>query len=216
YEFTCRCSDDGGASWNFATLPMGNGRLTVNTALAVDLLSFNAEPSNDEIYLNWSTAIEQNHSHFDVERSADSYNWERIGQIEGQGNSISRQDYFFEDKAPLKGRNYYRLNQIDFNGQSSLSKVLVVENGSSQQWTIAPNPVSQQLYVQANAQDDFRPTTYLIRLFDGKGILLRSLQQEGIGHVEMDLADLQSGLYLLTITDVNGHRLLVSERILKK
>ena len=58
--------------------------------------------------LNWSTATEVNNYGFEIERS-NANKWEKIGFVEGHGNSYSPKDYSFYDDSPLPGSSVYRL-----------------------------------------------------------------------------------------------------------
>lgn len=89
--------------------------------LPVELLSFNCTSNQRGIELNWITATEHDNDYFAIERSADGKNFEEIARISGAGNSTSETEYRYMDKNPLNGINYYRLKQVDFNGNSTNS-----------------------------------------------------------------------------------------------
>jgi hypothetical protein len=73
---------------------------------------------NNDVELNWSTASEENNSHFVVERSVDSENFMAIGQlVNGAGNATSINAYSSFDLNVPVGALYYRIKQIDFDGQ---------------------------------------------------------------------------------------------------
>jgi hypothetical protein len=50
-------------------------------------------------------------------------------------------NYFVEDANPENGISYYRLKQVDFNGQSTFSQWLSVSFSSNLELKIIPNPV---------------------------------------------------------------------------
>ncbi|WP_338226613.1 hypothetical protein [Algoriphagus taiwanensis] len=116
--------------------------------LPVEFLSFSAtyQLSSRSSILNWATAKEWENSHFEIERAIHSIrSWEKIGTINGQGYSDSPVSYSFEDsRLPASGGTiFYRLKQIDFDGDVTYSdtKAIRVEPlPSSTSWKVYPNP----------------------------------------------------------------------------
>jgi hypothetical protein len=99
--------------------------------LDVDLISFNAKVNNFSVVLSWVTASEINNSHFEVMKSIDGQTFEQIGRVDGAGNSASIQEYSFQDKQ-VKARQYYKLKQLDFDGQFAYSDVVLVKSGAEE------------------------------------------------------------------------------------
>jgi Domain of unknown function (DUF5050)/Secretion system C-terminal sorting domain len=104
------------------------------TQLPVELTSFTVLKMNDVVKLNWQTATEVNNYGFEIERhsvtqiaSNLSNKWEKVGFIEGHGNSNSPKLYSFTD-IPTGGTNFsYRLKQIDIDGKFTYSDIVEVE-----------------------------------------------------------------------------------------
>ena len=84
----------------------------------VELVSFNASVSGNEVTLNWITATETNNSGFEILRSAQNNNqgWEKIGFVEGNGTTTEPSIYSFKDENLSAGNYKYRLKQIDYDG----------------------------------------------------------------------------------------------------
>lgn len=136
YDFT---SDVNDGYYTIGTLDY------VNSPLPVELLSFDAVPDKDRVNLYWSTASEQNSSHFIIERSADGSEWEAIETVSAAGNSTVQIDYFTIDYAPLMGKSYYRLVQYDNDGNSKTYPMVPVyfgSNGDAPDISLFPNPTS--------------------------------------------------------------------------
>ncbi|WP_158607163.1 T9SS type A sorting domain-containing protein [Pontibacter oryzae] len=114
------------------------------TPLPVELASFTGAATANGITLEWSTASEDNNSHFEIERSPDGKAFEQIGLVQGHGNSSVMLYYTHQDKRPKPGTNYYRLRQVDFDGQFEYSKIIAVNASESMaqelQVILAPNP----------------------------------------------------------------------------
>jgi len=94
--------------------------------LPVELTRFTGAPSSQGIELKWNTASEKNNDHFDIERSSDGKNFEKIGIQKGRGTTSVSSDYQFLDKNAQKGLNFYRLKQVDFDGKNVYSQVIKV------------------------------------------------------------------------------------------
>ena len=119
-------------------------------ALPVVWKSFDVEVTNDNAsQLVWETASEDGNSHFEVERSIGGIgNFEKITEINASGwtNDVSR--YSFEDKElkELVGMVYYRIRQVDFDGNQMVSDVVSIKASaqvpSSEliKWSAYPNP----------------------------------------------------------------------------
>lgn len=93
------------------------------------MISFTANILNDQTtLLSWQTASEINNEKFAIERSTNNESFDLIGEIKGAGTSSQVQNYAFEDNQFHAGINYYRLKQIDFDGQIEYSKTITVVN----------------------------------------------------------------------------------------
>ncbi|MEH0156700.1 hypothetical protein V6R21_21400 [Limibacter armeniacum] len=113
--------------------------------LPVDLIFFSTKNQSDGTLLYWATAFEISNSHFEIERSSDGKNYERIGTVQGYGFSESRVDYEFLDEAPFQGlTTYYRLKQVDYNGRFEYFP-LIVRDQSEGDFTVqnlSGNPIA--------------------------------------------------------------------------
>jgi hypothetical protein len=74
------------------------------------------------------TASEKDNSHFEILRSGNGVNFEKINTVLGNGNSSEVRNYSFTDANPLPGTNYYQLNQVDTDGKSSKSEIRAVNS----------------------------------------------------------------------------------------
>ncbi len=138
-------------------------------ALPVTLISFNAAKNENVVNLNWATAQERNNAGFFVQYSRDAQHWIDLSFINGQGNSDRINDYNYTHQDVLGSKNYYRLKQMDFDGQYDYSEIKIVKfesNVSPNFAQVFPNPSSGQINVQ------FEPTknaNSIIRLSDIRG-----------------------------------------------
>ena len=160
--------------------------------LPVELTSFTARAEDSKSRLDWETAQEVDNMGFEIQRlDKESDRWESIGFENGAGDSEVENFYTFYDVRPLIGRNYYRLNQIDFDGTSSLSEVRVVEFKIKEDQTVMvyPNPASSVVNIKADYED------FEIQIFNSLGQLIMTTANEK----QIDVSNFTSGTYYFKI-----------------
>ncbi len=124
-------------------LPPGGtfASLTTGSTLPIKFSGFSATGEGGKVKLQWSTESEQNNDRFDVERSTNGRTWEKINTVKGKGTISSTTHYSAYDNNPLKGNNYYRIQQFDINGKSSFSEVKSLRFGTTKTVvSVSPNP----------------------------------------------------------------------------
>lgn len=109
----------------------GGGVFKSDQPIPVELYSFLAYFENDKVILKWQTASEVNNEGFEILKSVSDNNlesdWETIGFVEGKGNSTELVEYSFVDKENSSGKFWYRLKQIDFDGNYKFSDKILVD-----------------------------------------------------------------------------------------
>lgn len=111
--------------------------------LPIELTDFTGSQQGHAVKLEWTTASELNNDKIIIERSNNGDDFDAIGIISGAGTSEIEHDYQFLDQTPTAGLNYYRLKQIDFDGASEYSHMIVVDvSGEASLLTIFPNPTN--------------------------------------------------------------------------
>ncbi|MBK7763936.1 MAG: T9SS type A sorting domain-containing protein [Bacteroidetes bacterium] len=180
----------------------------LNIPLPVSLLSFTGQRINGQSALQWITSNEENNSHFVVERSKDAKNFKAISsKIPTKaisGNSSSNLSYDYTDITPLDGHNYYRLQQVDIDGNMSHSEVIDIYYGNESLVTLYPNPVSSELNIDINSSE---ATTAHIKIMDATGRVVRIVDmmlQAGSNTGKIDIRDLTDGMYLVDISSSTG------------
>jgi len=165
--------------------------------LSIELLSFDiTKIENNQANLKWSTAIEINNDYFDIQRSSDGINFENIGKVLGSGNSNMIKHYKFIDKEPHNGMNYYRLKQVDYNGQFSYSpiKYLEINTSTIANTIIYPNPsIDGSIYIENRIDDTSK---YVLYNSMGQKIMEKTPSTH---KSTLNVANLKSGIYFLKI-----------------
>ena len=189
-------------------------------ALPVRLLYFNAEKVlGSQSLLTWATASEQGNAYFDIERSGDAQNWNKIGQQKGAGTTISQSNYSMTDVEPMPDVNYYRLKQVDMNGVAEYSEIASVTfdgevSASSLSVSVYPNPLGQTggLNISLNSPSENISSVEIINtigqvVFDTKLPPIKNYQIMGL--------NLPTGVYLVSVhTQTNSiltSRLVISD-----
>jgi hypothetical protein len=171
-------------------------------ALPLELTVFQGEALDKTNRIYWETAMESNVAQHVVERSLDGKNWADIGRQAGQMESNSATRYTFDDLDPL-AKAYYRLRSVDHDGAFSYSKFIQISRRSAQFGieSLSPNPVSHDVTLLFSAQEESQVT---VRVMDLTGRVVRSQAfdaVDGINQVTLLLADLQAGVYTVTVAD---------------
>lgn len=191
--------------------------------LPIKLAYFKAKTENGKVVTEWATIQEENNDFFTIERSTDGKTFQKVGVVEGAGNSSSELTYSFIDESPLAGTSYYRLKQTDYDGKFEYFNLVTVNNqrrpGSGfpalNVQAIGPNPFSNTFYVNFELTND-GPVE--VRLMNMQGHVVVSEVIDGFfGSNRYDFNDrqgLSAGTYLLSLVQNNNSSKAI--RLIKK
>lgn len=173
----------------------------------VELTSFSANVMNSNVQLTWQTATESNNKGFEIQRKSGNSEYTSVAFVNGNGTTTEAKDYSYTDKNLSEGKYYYRLKQIDFDGQYSYSKAAEVNI-----------QVLDKFSLNQNYPNPFNPTTtigyVLPEKTNAKLVVLNALgeemmllvneeQDKGFHQVEVDGSKLSSGIYFYRISAGN-------------
>ena len=113
---------------------------TTCNLLPVTLLSFEVELRSGQIEVKWTTAAEHQNDYFQIEHSSDGLEFNNVGIVQGAGDSDALNHYTFFQSNILPGIHYYRLKQVDVDGQFSYSPIRTVQYDNPQDFILYPNP----------------------------------------------------------------------------
>ena len=176
---------------------MGAYEYQVITVLPVNLSAFTATAQNNAAKLKWSTASQQNNSAFIISRSNDGVNFSELTRVVGHGSTNVMQSYAYNDNTPLNGLNYYRLQQIDYDGKiSSLGVKALNFNLTVKDIKVYPNPVVAVTTIA------FESAKYnKLSVWDLNGKLLQTFEVKPTHtSLSIDFSRYPSGNYLISIT----------------
>lgn len=179
-------------------LALQSASVQVANPLPLVLVSFDAIYQQGIVHLAWSTASEQNVSHFEVQRGIDGSVFSPIGSVAATGNSQTLRQYDFTDAQPGSGKIYYRLKMIDLDGKATYSNVATVFVHPSSVVSISPNPFTDKISMIIQLS---QPQQLQIELVDAAGRTVRRLQaagQAGMNTLTINsLGNLSNGIYFL-------------------
>jgi hypothetical protein len=177
--------------------------------LPVTFTKFEGETVKNVHNLTWETSTEVDSRGFDLERSADGRNFSAIAFVATKainGNSNSALSYSYQDNKPLAGISYYRLKQIDINGRSAYSKVLMLQTlvGNDLQFSLVyPNPVKSQLSMVVMAPNANRISVQIVDVA-GRTISAQNFNVvRGSNQLQINVGTLSRGQYFIKATDAN-------------
>ncbi len=173
----------------------------------VSLLNFKGYKQAAINTLEWTTTTEQNNSGFELQRSTNSVNFNALSFIATKatnGNSTTSLAYNFNDLKPIIGKGWYRLKQIDKNGNSSISPTVLInrEAKSGIISGIYPNPAKQEINLDINTGSN-QMVRLLITDLSGKTIM--NLPVANGSYVKkVAIESLSVGTYLVKAICNNG------------
>ncbi len=181
--------------------------------LPVTLTHFTGNCVGTETELTWTTASEINNDYFMLEKSVDAISFFDVETIQGAGNSNVVTTYAYKDSELNNQIVYYRLKQVDFNGDFEYSTIISISPCSDETFTtIYPNPFKDILNLKFSDNNDQK---YEIELTDylGRTIIQETAHSNNSIHtIKMDQIKTK-GVYFIKIK--NGNQMF-SKKIIKQ
>ncbi|TAE56902.1 MAG: T9SS C-terminal target domain-containing protein, partial [Bacteroidetes bacterium] len=182
--------------------------LVVNADYSVLLSDFEGawQADSREVRLSWTSHIEIDSDHFEVESSADGIAWTNAGFVNAAGISLDSLSYQFTDgNSPLRssGNAFYRLRIVDTEGGSAYSSVLQISRPFEPDLQIYPNPFRDKVNIALPGLSE--PTTLYLRVMDAMGRVLYESEHEALGEVVvLEPATWIRGLYFVQLRSADG------------
>ena len=161
-----------------------------NAVLPITLLSQQLVIKNLGIDFKWTTASEENNSHFTVDHSIDGKNFTELGRIEANFERSGNKDYIFSHYSPIRGINYYRLNQFDLDGKKTTFDVLAANFQNKGEKFLFPSQSESNIWLTGIEDGN-------LKVYDALG--RKNMDQKYQVGNAIDVNSLQSGLHFLFI-----------------
>ncbi|HVF96330.1 MAG TPA: T9SS type A sorting domain-containing protein, partial [Flavisolibacter sp.] len=151
---------------------------------------------------------------YQVERSTDGRNWNTAGSVTSFGSTSAQHSYSFADNNISGLRQYYRLRQVDVNGATKLSNIVIISGIRPTTLVLTglfPNPAASRvsLLVDAPAKD-----ILIIQVMDAVGRVVKtqkSFVDAGSNTLELNVTGLMAGSYLVKVNCEAGCQTAVSK-----
>ena len=171
----------------------------MGAVLPVTWNSVEASVSKEGNLIEWSTANETNNDYFEIQkRNEDQVDFVTVGMVEGQGDSYRVVDYSFIDRELTTSGtySYYRVKQVDLDGDFSLSEVVSVRHDLDYTISMFPNPFSNVINFKSESEHD---NGYEVTIHDVFGNVVLQKKIDAITRFNsIDTNDVPPGVYFLT------------------
>lgn len=182
-------------------------KINSNSALPLNLLSFNGVLNNNTVYLNWQTEDETDFSHFTIERSSEGIHFTAIGNVSSTGIS-TRNSYRFDDyniHGLSSDKIFYRLKMTDKDGKYKYSRVIRFHlDQMTGSLGLFPNPSAHSINLsfEKNKKGNIQ-----VNVTDSRGAIVQTLTENiaaGKTSLIMDISTLSSGTYFISVIHEDG------------
>ena len=174
-----------------------------NGPLPVELISFTGDALESFNRLKWETLSEINNAGFEIERSTDGSIFKKVGFVKGNGNTSSSSEYLFDDYNIQFKNYYYRLKQIDFDGASDHSNIILIKRPELLQTgvdVVFPNPFTDELLVLYKYRLN-EPVMAVLFDITGKQVFSKLIEPSGIQlTIELSNKNITQGTYFLKLS----------------
>jgi trimeric autotransporter adhesin len=159
---------------------------------------------NSRIEINWSTESEINNKEFEVQRSADGVSFETFAKVPGKLFSTATSWYAAFDYQYSTGRNYYRVKQVDLDGNFKYSRVVMVLIKEKAQVVLYPNPARTEVNISIGTQVNASAVRVVNTM--GQTVLTRTLSGNS-QTINIGIGQLPSGVYFTELLNASDERI---------
>lgn len=170
--------------------------------LPLKLTRFTAQKLNNGMaILNWTNATESGNNQYEVERSYNGRNWEKIGQIQAVSQEGRPADYQFTDRFLNQAASvaYYRLRLVELGGTIVYSNQLLLRSNRSNACSLVPMASKNNFLLQSPEKGMHE-------------ILIRNVSGQLVAHYRLApgnnatfaLTQIPAGLYWASIQNTTG------------
>jgi choice-of-anchor B domain-containing protein len=200
--FTLRVTKAGYQTYT-QSITISNGTLTTvnvtmqSSSAPVELVQFDAKSEGKNAILTWETAAELNNKGFEIQHTRDLSTWETKGWEAATGSGSS---YTFSVRDLAAGTHYFRLNQVDLDGKSSLSEAKRVEiSGTTRSVEVLPTVIRESALLRIGSE---REESIQVRIVDASGVQFGETLQMDIAaaaDIPLDFSNAPSGMYFVEV-----------------
>jgi type IX secretion system substrate protein len=156
--------------------------------------------SNNDVALAWQVSAQIDNKGYYVEHSTDGSTWDELGFVQSAGTSKNSENYIYTDINPVAGSNYYRIKQVDMDGNASYSQIkMIALTGKNSQLSIWPNPAKDVV----NVKYDGNGNDARAMIFDQMGRMISSSVLHS-GNNSVNVSNLSTGNYIVHVQSADA------------
>ncbi len=211
-EFTITKFDEENKVWSIELFDCEDASILLlsrGSTLPVEFLAFSGEALSDINRLYWTTTNELNNEGFFVEKSKNGLHFESIGFVKGEEEPET--DYIFDDVNPWNGSNYYKLKQVDYDGNFNYSHIIHLIRHADFDFKVVENPFRHTLYIQIDSNTDIDAN---ISIFAINGQIVYEKDHDvksGFSELQFDMNNINSGNYIIRFLNKRNNNYLTKK-----
>lgn len=182
---------DGGYYLEFSVTGFSNFFIQkINGPLPLQWIEVNAHwtSNNTMAIISWQVANQVNVKSYHVQESSDGVHFENVCEVEASNSNF----YHCSIPASDKSFHYYRVEETDADGRTSLSRVVILNPVLQDEVTLFPNPADKLLHLNGlRGLNDI-----IIYTMEGKVLKRIRISQAAF---EIDVSHLKPGYYMVEI-----------------
>jgi hypothetical protein len=153
--------------------------------------------------LSWEVTDQVDNKGFYVQYSKDQKKWDDVTFIDSKSSGGTNEKYSYIYTGMLPSENYFRLKQVDLDGKFSYSQIKILRSTKQvssveSNVVIYPNPVRDIMNIT-----NLESSNYTAKIVDMSGRVIKSFVMRN-GQNQVDVASLKSGIYFISMNDMNG------------
>jgi hypothetical protein len=175
---------------------------TNSVGLAAYIKYFTAERVSRSNLIKWASLQEFNNDYYEVERSVNGKDFISVGRVAGERDSYSEKPYRLEDDNPLPGKSFYRLKQVDIDGNIKYFRVVSINRSDMPYVDLSfENPVSANLVLNVQTNQLGKLNLRVISM-QGQVIFSETIKcMKGENYFYKNFSTLPQGKYIIEATN---------------
>jgi hypothetical protein len=171
--------------------------LTALIPLPVHFSDFVGRKQGNSVFLIWSVAGEKDVLKYEIERSQNGKDFVKIGEVEAE----ERTSYSFTDVQPINGVNFYRVRNIDLDGNYKYSTIIRMNMGKTIVLKAYPQPALSDLTIEHGAVAELGT----LSIVNSNGQVVKRVSINGdVNQTVISLSGLNSGVYVVRFDNGKG------------
>ncbi|MEM6321270.1 MAG: G8 domain-containing protein [Bacteroidota bacterium] len=192
----------------------GNAQAAASSRQAPQL-SFTAFPANREVELQWLTNTGYKNERFEIERSTDGIQFDKIAEITNDDDSEEMAYFQNVDSQPITGTNYYRIKQIYWDGTYDYTEIQQVDFAIDvEALSVFPNPAQNEVFISLKP---YLGKKGLLTIFNQYGQVAKKQSLSTIDNpvLQINTAEFENGLYFINL-QIDQNKTLTRKVLIKR